>query len=58
MDSYELYDTCRLTVIGLNSLPENQRNTLRGTLEGFCPFWGPPTPQKLESFFFGIFLQL
>ena len=36
-----------------------QRNTLRCRLECFCPYRGPPTPQKLESFFFlGIFLQL
>ena len=29
-----------------------QRNTLRCRLGCFCPYRGPPTPQKLESFFF------
>ena len=29
----------------------NQRNTLRCRLGCFCPFWGPPTPQKLVHFF-------
>ena len=35
-----------------------QRNTLRCKLGCFCSYRGPPTPQKLESFFFGIFCSL
>ena len=36
-----------------------QRNTLRCRLGCFYPYRGPPTPQKLESFFFlGIFAAL
>ena len=31
--------------------PDRQRNTLRCKLVVFCPYWGPLTPQKLESFF-------
>ena len=34
---------------------ELQRNTLRGKLKGFYPYRSPPTQQKLETFFFGIF---
>ena len=36
-------------------LSENQRNTLHCRLGCFCPYRGPPTPQKLESFFFRYF---
>ena len=36
----------------------NQRSTLRGTLGGFCPASGPPTPQKLWSIFSAFFAAL